>query len=85
MPRQKTHEEFLQQVFDLVEDEYTVLESYQRTATKISFKHNLENCGNIFMVRPADFLRGTRCPKCYLQSRGSKNSVITEVSINDTY
>jgi hypothetical protein len=79
MPRQKTHEEFLQQVYDLVGDEYTVLEQYQRTATKLSMKHN--SCGEPFMVRPADFLRGTRCPRCIKFIR-SKNSVFKEVVAN---
>jgi hypothetical protein len=78
MPRQKTHEEFLQQVFDLVGDEYTVLEEYQRTATKLSMKHN--SCGEPFMIRPADFLRGTRCPKCF--KARAKNSVFKEVVPN---
>jgi hypothetical protein len=80
MPRQKTHEEFLQQVFDLVGDEYQVLEQYQRTATKLSMKHI--TCDNTFLVRPADFLRGTRCPICFKQAKRTINSVMEDVVSN---
>jgi hypothetical protein len=60
--RRKTHEEFIEQVFDLVKDEYTVLEKYKTTNEKIKFIHNA--CNREFYMCPKDFLRGHRCHTC---------------------
>lgn len=60
--KQKTTKEFKQEVYDLVGDEYTVLEEYKNSHTNISIKHN--KCGHIYNVRPANFIHGKRCPKC---------------------
>lgn len=72
MPRKKTHDEFLQQVKDLTGDEYTVLSRYLQSATKIKMRHNKEGCGHEWDIRPADFLRGTRCNKCWGNNRMGK-------------
>jgi very-short-patch-repair endonuclease/phage FluMu protein Com len=58
----KTTEEFKQEVFDLVGNEYSVLEPYIKGNIKIKMKHN--KCGNEYYVRPNSFLGGNRCPKC---------------------
>lgn len=58
----KTNEQFKQEVYDLVGDEYTFLDSYQGALTKIRVKHN--KCGNIYDVTPNKFAIGTRCPYC---------------------
>lgn len=58
----KTNEQFKQEVYDLVGDEYLFLESYQKALTKIKVKHN--KCGSIYKVKPSDFLHGERCPYC---------------------
>lgn len=63
MTRRKTDAEFKQEVFDLVGDEYTFLDTYVNAITKIRVKHN--KCGNTYEVKPNQFLRGRRCPYCY--------------------
>ena len=58
----KNDSQFKQEVFNLVGDEYTFLDEYANTHTKLRVKHN--KCGHIYEVRPADFVGGTRCPHC---------------------
>jgi very-short-patch-repair endonuclease len=53
---------FKQEVYDLVEDDYTVLGEYTGANDKILMRHN--KCGNEYEVTPDKFLRGRRCPKC---------------------
>lgn len=62
MTKRKTNEEFKQEVYNLVKDEYTFLENYVNSKAKIKVKHN--KCGNIYEVQPSNFLKGTRCPYC---------------------
>jgi uncharacterized protein with PIN domain len=62
MPKRKTDAEFKKEVYDLVGDEYIFLDPYVNANTKIRVKHN--KCGNIYEVRPADFLNGSRCSYC---------------------
>lgn len=63
MPRKKTDAEFKKEVFDLAGGEYTFLDNYQGSNTKIKVKHN--KCGNTYEVRPKDFIKGERCPNCF--------------------
>ena len=59
----KGHDKFLQEVFDMVGDEYKVLTEYTKIREKIEMKHNV--CGNIYTTTPGGFLfERTRCPKC---------------------
>jgi Zn ribbon nucleic-acid-binding protein len=75
----KPHGIFITEVFDLVDDEYTVLGKYLRALTPLQMRHNI--CGHRWSVKPNSFLRGTRCPECaaskgetriatYLSARG---------------
>lgn len=60
----KTTEQFKQEVYDLVEDGYTVLGNYINANTKILMKHN--KCNHEYEVTPSAFVNsGTRCPYCY--------------------
>lgn len=59
----KTDEKFKQEVYDLVGNEYTFLDSYVNNMTKIKVKHNI--CGNVYEVTPNNFTKGKRCPYCY--------------------
>lgn len=68
MPKRKTDEQFKQEVFDLVGNEYTFLDQYTNNQTKLRVKHI--KCGNIYRVLPSNFLKGTRCPYCRLKARG---------------
>lgn len=60
--RKKSNEEFLKEVENLVGVEYEFLEHYNTSTHKIRVIHHL--CGHKYMVKPADFLSGKRCPNC---------------------
>ena len=60
--KRKTDEEFKQEVYDLVGDDYVFLDSYQGGHVKIKVKHN--KCGNTYEISPHSFLQGHRCPYC---------------------
>lgn len=65
--RRKTNEQFQHEIYDLVGNEYTFLDSYQGTHTKIKVKHN--TCGHIYEVKPNNFFNGKRCPYCAKEAR----------------
>lgn len=60
MTRKKTHLEFVNEVFELVGNEYDVLSQYDGNKKKMSFLH--KECGNVFEMVPSKFLGGQRCP-----------------------
>ncbi|MEI4827996.1 hypothetical protein WAX78_00715 [Bacillus sp. FJAT-53711] len=62
----KTHEEFVQEVRELVGDEYTVLETYKGSKETVSMRHNtcLDGRTHEYTPFPSNFLKGQRCPKC---------------------
>ena len=62
MVKKKTTEQFKQEVYNLVGDEYTVLGEYKNSKTKVLMRHN--RCNTEWEVVPNNFLRGTRCPTC---------------------
>lgn len=64
----KTHEDFVKEVYLLVNNEYTVLGKYKNALTKVKIRHN--KCGNIYEVKPSNFTSSqSRCPKC-IESKG---------------
>ena len=81
----KTDEEFKQEVYDLVGNEYTFLDSYVNNATKLKVKHN--DCGNIYEVKPNSFLNGTRCPFCNNAPKGetSISKILDNFNLNYEY
>lgn len=84
--RRKTDAEFKAQVKSLVGDEYTFLESYKNSSTKILVRHN--TCGRVYPVTPNNFLHGTRCAKCVLESQKKTDTQFkTEVKslVGDEY
>lgn len=65
MGKQKTHEQFLQEVFSIVGDDYIVLSEYKNSKEKVLLKHNNKDCdNNEFYMTPSSFFRGRRCPLC---------------------
>jgi mRNA-degrading endonuclease HigB of HigAB toxin-antitoxin module/very-short-patch-repair endonuclease len=62
--RLKTTEEFKEEVFNIVGDEYKVIGSYGKsTFDKISMRHNI--CGKEYLISPHDFKStNCRCPFC---------------------
>lgn len=67
MGSQKTHDEFLKEVYELIGDEYSIISTYKKAREKINVRHN--KCGNEWLVQADSFLRGTRCPVCRIKER----------------
>jgi len=66
----KDTEQFKEEVFNLIGEEYEVIGEYINAKEKIDMKHNL--CNNVYPVTPDNFLRGRRCPICN-ESKGEQN------------
>lgn len=66
MPKKKSHEEFVKEVFELVGNEYEILGIYEKASKKVLIKHNSNKCNNFqWEVIPNCFTtQGTRCPEC---------------------
>jgi len=63
--RRKTQKQFIDEVYNLVKDDYSVLGEYIDNNTNILMRHN--NCvlgTHEYMVAPSNFLSGKRCPEC---------------------
>lgn len=74
-----TTDEFKQTIKNLSSKEYEVFGDYINNHTKLEFKHI--ECGNTFMMRPMEFLRGQRCPICYGSKRKTTEEFKTELAI----
>ena len=69
--RTKTQEQFIKEVDDCYgKGGYTILGKYKTAMTKVKVRHN--KCGNVYLAKPADFIRGHGCPKCAYKVRSSK-------------
>ena len=79
MTKRKTNEEFKQEIYSLVGDEYTFLDKYVNARTKIRVKHN--KCNFIYSVSPHNFLIGKRCPNCFSTPKKSDEDFKHEVNI----
>lgn len=60
--RRKTAEEYREEVYNLVGDEYEIIEDYILSSVPTEMKHTL--CNHVYKVRPNLFLKGGRCPNC---------------------
>lgn len=60
--KRKTNEEFKVQIYNLVGNEYIFNDVYVNSRTKINCTHAV--CGYNWMIKPADFINGIRCPSC---------------------
>ena len=59
----KSNSEFLEEIYELVGDEYTPLDEYSRHDKEVRMRHNI--CGNLWLVTPTIFTsHGQRCPDC---------------------
>jgi very-short-patch-repair endonuclease len=75
----KIHSKFVEEIYNLVANEYTILGQYVTSKTPILIKHNV--CGNEYYVTPSNFNskhNQTRCPKC----KSSKSEKETEKILN---
>lgn len=73
----KTTEQFKKELYELVGDEYLLLDEYKNNRTKVKMIH--QKCGMIYYVVPTSFLSGCRCPKC------SKEQKTTDVFKREVY
>ena len=76
----KTDTQFKQEVYNLVGDEYTFLDTYVNSYTKIRVKHN--KCGNVYSISPSNFLGGNRCHYCYIEAKRKTNSQFKQEVFN---
>jgi hypothetical protein len=69
--RRKKEEQFIQEIYNAVGDEYTIIDKYNNATTKIHIRHNCEKCNNHeYLIVPNEFLRGyARCPKCFSRTK----------------
>lgn len=75
--KQKTTEQFKNDIFRLVGDEYSLVSSYTNANTKVTMIHNL--CGNTYTVKPGNFVNnGRRCPICSHINGGIKHRSISK-------
>lgn len=75
--RKKTNTKFKQEVYNLVGNDYVFLDNYVNRNTKLRVKH--EKCGNVYEVRPYNFLVGKRCPYCYGNAKKTDKQFKQEV------
>lgn len=75
--KKKTHKEFVNEVFNLVGDEYEILGQYINTKTKIKMKH--KKCGKEFNITPSHFLTGNRCPYEVKNQKKTQKEFTTDV------
>ena len=59
----RTDKEFKEEIFNLVGDEYTFLDKFKDTKTKMRILH--KKCGKEFLMTPTHFIHSNnRCPHC---------------------
>ena len=82
--KKRTHEEFIQQVYNIVRDEYTFLEKYTDAKTKIEVVHNI--CNYKYKITPDGFLnKGTRCPKCAIKNNALKQTKTHDIFVREVF
>lgn len=81
--RKKTNEEFIEEVYELVGDEYVFLEEYENANTKIKCRHSV--CEHEWDTTPANLLNGRRCPICSKNNKGKRQPKSNEVFIKKIY
>jgi len=74
---QKTHNQFIEEVYSLVKDEYTIIGTYINAKTKLIIQHNI--CGNLLDITPHGFLTGSRCSRCSGVAHKTTEEFIEEV------
>lgn len=87
MSKKSNTQEFKQQVYDLVGDEYTVLTEYTGCRNKLWMRHNSEYCNfHEYEVTPNKFKdAGRRCPICANLVRSKKRSFTHNDFVKQVY
>ena len=71
--RKRDNEDVLNQIYDLIQDEYTTLSNYKGSNEYMQFRHNI--CNHEFPMTPHNFIfNNQRCPKCAQLIRKEKLS-----------
>lgn len=60
-------ETYRKEVEEIYGEEYKIIGEYKNNITGVLTRHK---CGNEWVVRPSNLLRGRRCPRCYRESNG---------------
>lgn len=78
-----TTETYKNKIFQLYQDEYSVLSEYAGNKTKILVKHN--KCNHTWEVTPSSLTSGYGCPKCN-ESKGEKrvSKFLENIKLNYT-
>lgn len=81
--QRRTQEEFVQEVANILGQEYTVLGEYLASLKPVKMRHN--TCGNEYVALPNNILRGATCLECANKSRNignrkTHNEFIAEVN-----
>lgn len=77
--KKKTNEQFLEEIINLVGNEYEALDEYKNATTKILIRHN--TCGYEWKTTPSNFTKGKRCPSCAGNAR--KTTEIFKKEVHD--
>lgn len=76
----KGHSNFLKELKQIHDNEYTILEEYVNNRTKLKARHN--PCGFIFKIRPEKILKGSSlCPVCVPGMTKTTESVKKQVDM----
>ena len=67
----KSQQQFQEELYEAVGDEYEMIGDYVNAQTKTLFVHH--KCGHKYLVRPNNFLIGDRCPRCRSEKMKCKN------------
>lgn len=78
--RRKTHDEFVQEIYEKYGTEYEVLGIYEKATVHIMMKHC---CGHEWPVTPSNILRGFGCPVCGLNKRISSQRKDIDVFLEE--
>lgn len=73
----KSHEQYVQEVYGKVGEEYTVVGNYVNSFTKIDIRHN--TCGKTNSIFPPNILKGSRCRHCFGKIKKTHEEYVAEV------
>lgn len=82
----KTNEEFIEELKEKFNDEYTPLEEYEISSKHILVRHNEKYCNNHeWKITPVNLLRGYGCPVCGIKKAGDFHRKNEEDFLADVY
>ncbi len=82
MSKQKSSEQYTQEIEDIWGNEFTILEPYINCKSKILVRHN---CGYEYRVQSGSLLQGFGCPKCARKKQSERQLLSHEEFIKQIY